>query len=157
MGRQPLLVMPGLVFAATLAAQQPAGNDAAAALRKSFNEVSGHVARAADLVPADKYGYRPAQSVRTFGQLIAHIADSYNYYCAQAAGRNVEWADPIEKGPTDKATLIPKLKQALDGCTGAYGGTGQTAALIDNLGHTNLHYGNIITYMRMLGLVPPSS
>ena len=138
-------------------AQQPGANDATAALRKSFGEVSGWVTKAADLVPADKYNYRPAPSVRTFGQVIGHIADSYNYYCARAAGRNVQWSDAIEKGNTDKATLVPKLKQSVDACNAVYGGSGQAGALIENVGHTNLHYGNIVTYMRMLGMMPPSS
>jgi hypothetical protein len=142
---------------AQTAAPQPAPNDPAAALRKSFGEVSGWVTRSADLVPADKYTYKPTESVRSFGQVIAHVADSYNYYCARAAGRDVKWSDPIEKGGLDKATLVPRLKQALDTCTAAYGANGKVDVLIENLGHTNLHYGNIITYMRMLGLVPPSS
>jgi DinB superfamily len=141
----------------SMPAQQPANNDTTAALRKSFTEVSGWVTKAADLAPADKYGYRPAPTVRTFGQVIAHIADSYNYFCARAAGKNVEWSDAIEKGATDKATLVPKLKQSLEACNATYGGGGQTGALIENIGHTNLHYGNIITYLRMLGLTPPSS
>jgi len=138
-------------------ARQPGGNDAAAELRRSFGEVSGWVTKAADLAPADKYTYRPAQSTRTFGQLIAHIADSYNYYCARAAGRNAQWSDAIEKGKTDKATLVQKLKQSRDACNAVYSGASQIGPLIDNIGHTNLHYGNIITYLRMLGLAPPSS
>ena len=110
-----------------------------------------------DAVPADKYSYRPTESVRTFGQLIGHVADAYNYFCARAAGQNVQWADPIEKGNTDKATIVPKLKQSLATCTTAYGGANQVGPLVDNVAHTNLHYGNVITYMRMMGLVPPSS
>ncbi len=84
--------------------------------------------------------------------------DSYAYYCAQASGRSVEWADPAEKGPTDKAALAPKLTQATEACTAAYAsGGGAVGPLVDNVGHTNLHYGNMITYLRMLGLTPPSS
>lgn len=143
--------------AQSAAAQQPGGNDAAAELRRSFADVSGWVNNAMELVPADDYVYQPHESVRTFGQLIAHIADSYNYYCAIAAGQGVEWSDAIEKGSTDKATLTLSLEQALDACNAAYAGNGQLGALVDNVAHTNLHYGNIITYMRMLGLVPPSS
>lgn len=138
-------------------APQPAGSDAASELRRSFGEVSGWVAKAAELVPADQYVYRPAPSVRSFGQLIGHIADSYRYYCGRAAGRDLQWSDAIEKGNTGKATVLPTLRQSLDACTAAYGGTGRIGALIDNVGHTSLHYGNIITYLRMLGLTPPSS
>src|SRR5262245_37715538 len=119
-------------------AQQNSANDAAAALRKSFTEVSGWVTKAADLAPADKYSYRPTPSVRTFGQVIGHIADSYNYYCARAAGRDAQWSDAIEKGALDKATLIQKLKQSVDACHVAYGGGGQVAPLIENVGHTYL-------------------
>jgi uncharacterized damage-inducible protein DinB len=135
---------------------QPAG-DAAAALRKSFTEVSGWVAKAADQVPADKYGYQPTKAVRTLGQLLAHVADSYNYYCAVGAGRSVQWADPIEKGKTDKATVVPLLQQALERCIAVYAGNGQVGALLDNVAHTSLHYGNLITYLRLLGMAPPSS
>lgn len=135
-----------------------ASNTTAAALRQSFGEVADWVTKAADMVPAEKYNYRPVDSVRTFGQLIGHIADSYNYFCARGTGNNVEWADPIEKGSTDKATVVPKLKQALDRCHAAYGSnTGQVSPLLNNVGHTSLHYGNIITYMRMMGMKPPSS
>jgi len=147
-----------LVTANIAAAQQPPANDARAALRKSFGEVSGWVTKSAELVPADKYSYRPTNTVRTFGQLVAHLVDSYAYYCAQAAGRKVEWGDPAEKGATDKATLAPKLKQATDACQAAYtAGASTVGPLVENVGHTNLHYGNIITYLRMLGLTPPSS
>jgi uncharacterized damage-inducible protein DinB len=138
-------------------AQQPGMNDAATALRYGFGEVSGWLTKAADLVPADKYSFRPTSSVRTFGQLVAHIADAQNYYCARAAGPNAQWSDAVEKGDTDKATLVQKLKQSIDACNAVYGGTGQAGALLANVAHTNLHYGNIITYMRMLGLAPPSN
>jgi len=138
-------------------AQQAATGDAVAALRRNFAEVSGWIARAADLVPADKYTYRPAPTVRTFGQLIGHIADGLNYYCARAGGRNVEWSDPIEKGSTDKAALAPKLKQSIDACNAVFGGSGQVGPLTDNVAHTSLHYGNVITYLRTMGLTPPSS
>ena len=132
--------------------------DPATELRKGFTDVSGWVTQAAEMVPDDKYSYRPVDTVRTFGQLVAHITDSYNFFCARGAGNNVEWSDALEKGTTDKATLIPKLKQAVDRCNEVYkGSNGRLGPLFGNVGHTSLHYGNIITYMRMLGMKPPSS
>jgi uncharacterized damage-inducible protein DinB len=137
------------------AAQSP---DTATELRKNFTEVSAWVTQAAEMIPDDKYYYRPVDSVRTFGQLVAHMADSYNYFCARGAGNNVEWADPVEKGNTDKATVVAKLKQATDRCNEVYkGNSGRVGPLLTNVGHTSLHYGNIITYIRMLGMKPPSS
>jgi len=96
--------------------------------------------------------------VRTFGQLIGHITDSLNYFCAHGAGNKVQWADPAEKGTTDKATLVPKLKEAVDKCNAVYGSdSAQIEPLMENIAHTNLHYGNLITYLRMMGMKPPSS
>ena len=149
-------------FLLTRAGQAPAqgggASDASAAVRAGFAEVSGWVTKAAELIPANRYSYKPTASVRTVGQMLGHIADSYGYYCARAAKRDVQWSDTIEKGATDKATLAPKLKQALDGCTAAYStGTGDIGQLMANVAHTSLHYGNLITYIRMLGMTPPSS
>ena len=127
-------------------------------LRKSFTAVNAAVVRSAEMVPANKYAYKPVATVRTFGELVAHIADSYAWYCAYASGRKVEWSDAIEKGKTDKATVTLKLKESLAVCTAAYANNGsQVGGLIKNVAHTNLHYGNVITYLRMMGLVPPSS
>lgn len=150
-----LLLSASMGFAQTTPEKTP---DTSAELRNGFNEVNEWVTKAAEMVPADKYSYRPADTVRTFGQLIGHITDSYNFFCARGAGNKVEWADPVEKGATDKDTLLPKLKEAVGKCNAAYGsGTGQFRPLFTNVGHTSLHYGNIITYMRMMGLKPPSS
>jgi uncharacterized damage-inducible protein DinB len=127
-------------------------------LRKSFDTVHEAVARSAEMVPANKYTYKPVATVRTFGELVAHVADSYLYYCTYASGRKVEWSDAIEKGKTDKATITQKLKESREACTAAYANNAsRVGGLINNVAHTNLHYGNVITYLRMMGLVPPSS
>ena len=155
--------LSSILFVVTtpLVSQNPAGGNqasAATAVRAGFTEVNDWVAKAAELIPADKYSYKPVATVRTVGQMVAHIADSYGYYCARASNRSVQWSDAIEKGPTDKATLTAKLKQATATCTTAYtAGTGDIGQLMANVAHTNLHYGNLITYIRMLGMTPPSS
>ncbi|MEP7272040.1 MAG: DinB family protein, partial [Acidobacteriota bacterium] len=136
---------------------QSSGGNEAKFLTQGFGEVSGWISKVADLVPEDKYGYRPTATVRTIAQQIGHIADSYNYYCARAGGRPVQWSDAIEKGDSRKAALSQKLKQATDACNAAYAGDGQAAMLMANIAHSGLHYGNLITYLRMLGLKPPSS
>ena len=156
-----LLILSCLLLSAASSFGQSAPEktpDVSTELRNGFNEVNGWVTKAAETVPADKYNYRPVDTVRTFGQLIAHITDSYNYFCTNAAGNKVEWSEAVEKGGTDKDTLLPKLKEAVGRCNAAYSsGNAQLRPLFINVGHTSLHYGNIITYMRMLGLKPPSS
>lgn len=131
--------------------------DAADAAKSGFAEVAGWIAKAAELVPAERYTYQPVKTVRTFGQLVAHIVDGNSYFCGRAAGKAVQWSDATANGRTDKATLLPQLKASLAACTATYdAGTG-IPMLIANIGHASLHYGNIVTYMRMLGLTPPSS
>ena len=132
--------------------------DMSTELRNAFNEVNGWVVKSAEMVPADKYNYRPVDTVRTFGQLVAHLTDSYNFFCAQGVGNKVEWSEAVEKAGTEKDTLLPKLKEAAGRCEAAYSSSNaQLRPLFMNVGHTSLHYGNLITYMRMLGLKPPSS
>lgn len=125
-------------------------------LRGGFDEVAGFITKAAEMVPAERWNYKPVATVRTFGELVAHVADGYNWYCGNATGRNVEWSDAVEKGRTDKATVLAKLKTATDACA-AVSATGRMMPLMQNIGHSNLHYGNMITYLRMMGLTPPSS
>lgn len=150
-----LLLSAASSFAQTAPDKTP---DVSTEMRNGFNEVNGWVMKAAETVPADKYSYRPVDTVRTFGQMIAHITDSYNYFCANAAGTKVEWSEAVEKGGTDKDTLLPKLKEAVGRCNTAYSSsTAPLRPLFINVHHTSMHYGNIITYMRMMGLKPPSS
>ena len=126
--------------------------------RKGFQEVSEWVTKSADMVPAEKYSYKPVDTVRTFGQLIGHITDSYNYFCAHASGNKVQWADPAEKGTTDKATLLPKLKEAVDKCNTAYASdSGQIEPLFTNVAQTSLHDGNVFRELSMMGMKRPSS
>jgi uncharacterized damage-inducible protein DinB len=145
-----------LLAALPIRAQEPDVKENTALLGKSFAQLSGWILKAAERVPADKYSYKPAPTVRTFGELLGHIADGSNYFCGRAIAGNVQWSDANATGKTDKATVVPKLKEALAAC-GAAHETGLLAPLMANDGHVNLHYGNMVTYLRMLGLVPPSS
>jgi hypothetical protein len=139
-------------------AQDGAKPNAGVIARKGFQEVSEWITKSAEMVPAEKYDYKPVDTVRSFGQIIGHVTDSLNYFCAHGAGNKVKWADPAEKGTIDKATLLPKLKEAVDKCNTVYASdNNQIEPLLENIAHTNLHYGNLITYLRMMGMKPPSS
>jgi uncharacterized damage-inducible protein DinB len=144
-----------------------------AADREIWTMVIGYVTAAAEQVPDSSYSYRPVPSVRTFGQLIAHIAGSQDMFCAQALGEQAHASDEIERTITEKAALVAALKASTAHCQKAYAMTDADAmkrtvktfagersalwALLYSTVHDNEHYGNIVTYMRMLGMVPPSS
>lgn len=137
--------------------------DAAAGLldatQAGFVEVTDWIVRAAESVPAERYDYRPTDGVRTFGQLVGHVADANNWYCARASGTNIEWAETVALSGTGKAQIIAELRKSIDACLAAptAANAGRARALVANYGHASLHYGNIVTYLRMLGITPPSS
>ena len=127
---------------------------------------------AATEVPESTYAFRPTPDVRTFGELIAHLAGAQDSFCAAALGEPASREDAVEKAMTTKAALVDALKKSSDHCARAYAMNDQEAAkplggsngnesrlsmLVMNLTHDNEHYGNIVTYMRMNHMIPPSS
>lgn len=137
-----------------------------------FTSVSGYIAQAANDMSEAQYSYRPTADVRTFGELIGHVAGSQKMFCAMALGDKPPAEDEVEKSAKTKAALVAALKASNDYCAKAYKLTdaattgmvdvfGQQRskmyALLSNVTHDNEHYGNIVTYMRMNKLVPPSS
>ena len=130
---------------------QGAGRDPKAALRYGFDEVNGWIRQAAERVPAAQWNYRPVETVRTFGELVTHVADGYAYYCGRATDPSVQWTDAIEKGTTERAAAIAAFEKAAAGCVRAHDAAdANPAGLMANIAHANLHYGNMDTYMRML-------
>ncbi len=168
-----LLSIAALLGAAPANPSAPTPTSAVAADRQIWAQVIGYVTAAAEQMPDSSYAYHPVPSVRTFGQLIAHIAGSQHMFCAAALGDKTTAEDDIEKTTTAKAALVTALKASTEYCQKAYlmtdaealkretklFGREQTAiwALLANTSHDDEHYGNIVTYMRTLGMVPPSS
>jgi uncharacterized damage-inducible protein DinB len=168
-----LLSLAALLGTAPSHPVAPAAPSALAADREIWTTVIGYVTAAAEQVPDSSYSYRPVPTVRTFGQLIAHIAGSQDMFCAMALGDKANASDAIEKTTTGKAALVAALKASTAHCQKAYAMTDADAmkrtvtvfagersalwALLYSTVHDNEHYGNIVTYMRMLGMVPPSS
>jgi uncharacterized damage-inducible protein DinB len=171
--RRTLLILLAAASPA-LAQQQPAARDAnvgVAAARAHWRTVHGYIQRAAEQLPESLYNYKPTPAVRSFAELFGHIAGSEYMFCAPVRGEGPRAEDEIESKVKDKAGLVKALKDAAAYCEVAYsisdaaaaetidlfGKRSKINALIFNTTHDGEHYGNIITYMRMKGLVPPSS
>ena len=135
------------------------------------------LAEAADSMPAEDYAFKPTPQVRSFGELIGHVANANFYFCSQAKGEKSPATQNFER-VADKAALAKGLKDSLAYCDDAYNGTtdanftqavkvagpggGGTATtrglvLMFNTTHNNEHYGNIVVYMRLKNHVPPST
>lgn len=155
--------------AATAAAQKPSAVSQAKLL---WADNAKNVAMAAEDVPESLYSFRATPEVRTFGEIIGHVAGSQSMFCAMALGEKQPAEDAIEKTAKTKAALVAALKQSTAYCQRAYEMSDASAmamvdvfgaqrtklfALMLNAAHDDEHYGNIVTYMRLNKMVPPTS
>ena len=137
-----------------------------------WNQVTGHVMTVAKETAEEDYGYRPTDSVRSIGEMIGHIAGAQYMMCAAAMGDEPRAEDAVEEAANTKEALVAELAASTEYCAKAYQMNdmelaGETElwgspvtrfyALTQNAIHNAEHYGNLITYLRMQGIVPPSS
>lgn len=143
------------------------------AVKAQLAQIKDPVIRTAEKVPEDLYAFKPTPDVRSLGQLIAHIADGNNGICGAASGMKPTGPTGIEKSVTGKAALQKALADSFAFCEQALasmddkkgaemaksflGMQPRLMVLAFNNSHLNEHYGNLVTYMRLKGIVPPSS
>jgi uncharacterized damage-inducible protein DinB len=129
------------------------------------------VLKSTDKIPENLWSFKPTPEVRTVGQLFAHIADGQYEFCSAADGKQVDKG--VEKTAKTKAEIVAAVKDAFAYCDSVLAKMTDTSAvetttffgmkatrigLMDfNTAHTMEHYGNLVTYMRLKGIVPPSS
>ena len=157
-------------------------NPAGAAITAFYGIARRNIVESAEKMPAEQYGYRPVPEVRTFGQILGHIVDAQYLFCSAAknvpnpdgSGLKVgEPSDTIEKTKTTKADLTAALNEMFAYCDPLFTGIvdanlGESATLVGNarpksvpltlsIVHLWEHYGNLTTYLRERGIVPPST
>jgi uncharacterized damage-inducible protein DinB len=163
------------VAAAPLGAQAPQApaNPMSSSLQRGFASVSDFIVRAAQEFPEDKFGFKATPDVRTFAQEIAHVIDAHFLYCSRARNEASPATSRLEGTVNEKAALVAKLTESVAYCKVAYETVTDAmlaepfqvgnargvrlAPLAGNVAHDNEHYGKIVTYLRLNGLVPPSS
>lgn len=142
------------------------------AVKAQFTGIKTSITRTADKVGEDLYAFKPTPDVRSLGQLLGHIADGNFGICGMAAGMKPTQSG-IEKSKTTKADLQKALADSFAFCEQAIASMDEKKAaetmkafgsvqprlmvLAFNNSHLNEHYGNLVTYMRLKGIVPPSS
>jgi uncharacterized damage-inducible protein DinB len=165
--------LPLVLLALAPAVPGPArAQDAAMKSIAPFQEtVKEYLIASAEQMPEELYSYRPTDEVRTFGQIIGHVANTQYRYCGAAMGEGGQAPENFEERTT-KAGLVEALKMGFEACDAAYamddakaveevqfGRTTRTRlwVLSSNLTHNWEHYGNLVVYFRANGMVPPSS
>ena len=160
-----LLTMPASAWA-------QATNPLTANAKVQFGALSGFVIRSAEKVPEDLYSFRATPEVRSMAELFGHVADAMFAMCSTAAGTKPPRAG-IEKVVMAKPALVAALKEGVSYCNSVYdtmtdqkgletvpfyfGPTPRVSVLYFVVTHTYEHYGNLVTYMRLKNIVPPSS
>jgi uncharacterized damage-inducible protein DinB len=152
--------------------KQSSDNPFSAINKRSYERTKGILLRSADKMPEENYSFKPVDSVRSYGQIIGHLADAQYLFCSTASGEKNPGLN-IEKTKTAKADLVAALKEGFAYCDKVYDSMTDAAAtqsvnffgndipkyavLNVNISHNMEHYGNLVTYMRLKGIVPPTS
>jgi uncharacterized damage-inducible protein DinB len=125
------------------------------------------IMKSAEAMPESKYSYRPTKDVRSFAEILNHVADISYTLCSSVKGE----ANPISATTkVSKTEITAYLKGSFDYCDGVYSGftdahlndpadffgakTNKMFILTQVGNHDALHYGNLVTYLRINGLVP---
>lgn len=142
-----------------------------AAVRPLYEQFKSYLLRSAALMPEEQYGFQPTPEVRTFGRILGHVANSHYMFCSAALGEENPNDVNFEE-TTSKAELTAALEASVAYCDRAFamadaraleetqffGRTGTRLwILVFCLTHDSEHYGNLVTYFRLNGIVPPSS
>jgi uncharacterized damage-inducible protein DinB len=135
-----------------------------------WNNAKGNLQKLAEAMPEESYGFKPTPDIRSFGELIAHIADAQGSFCSLASGKP---RPESAAKKTAKADLVAAMKDSIALCDAAFEsltdanalevvGQGRMqrsrlASLEYNTVHSSEEYGYTAVYLRLKGVVPPSS
>ena len=138
-----------------------------------YDMTSDNLLKTAQQLDEDLYTYQPVEGVRTFGQILAHVAGAQYFFCSQAADEDNPNQANFEEVADSKDAIVEALEDAFAYCQDVYGGMtdaegaetktffgremAKSGILAFNMVHNYEHYGNLVTYMRMNDIVPPSS
>lgn len=186
----PILVVLAAVSTWPLIAQTPAAttqapsDPLATALKNGFDGIARNVSESAAKMPEANFAFKPTPEVRSFGELLGHIANTHYSYCSMVKGEKNPNTQDLEK-VTAKADMVKVVNDSIEYCKSAYAAMDDAKLLqpvpppapatppaagapaprptvpynrlLANLTHDWEHYGNLVTYLRLKGLVPPST
>ena len=138
-----------------------------------YNSTKRNVIGAAEKMPAEHFSYKPTSDVRSYAEIFGHIMDTNYWACAALRGEANPNKDDLEKTLKTKDDVVKAVKASFEYCDGAMtnlteanlretfkNGTRdapKTSPLLLLIAHSQEHYGNLVTYLRLKGIVPPSS
>lgn len=168
-----LALLASLAGAPAAAQDQAPSDPLTAALKRQFEGVSRNVREAAEKMPADKFAFQATKEQKPFSALVGHISNSQYMLCSRVKGEPNPNKEDFEK-VTAKDAVVKGITGSNDYCLSVFNGANdkwmmelaagmggqqvpRAAILAGTTGHSNEIYGTIVTYMRLNGLVPPST
>ena len=148
------------------------GSPLTAELKAAHEALRADVVQSAERMSAEHFEFQPTPEVRTFGELVGHIATSLYASCAAAGAEGNPHPEVVEQTVSGKTALVEALKAAYDYCEEMLASLNDVnglekvrewregtrlSFLVEAVSHTSLHYGNMVTSMRLKGLVPAST
>jgi hypothetical protein len=173
--RRMICIVAGLVgfmVSGVAFGQAAAGaNPLSAEVQGRYAQVKGFITKAAENMAAENYSYKPTPDIRTFARVVNHVTEAQFRACGALNGASAAKEAPAETA--DKAAIVDALKASFAECDKAFGGlTDATLTEMVQAGptkrsrigiawgtvsHDNEQYATLALYMRLKGLVPPSS
>src|SRR5687768_8450572 len=177
MKRVTVAVVAGLVAVVAGGMQAQTGAPVSDAIRAMYDSAKKNVKDSTTIAEATQaiFDFKPVDTVRTYGQIVAHVAGANYVICAAAKGEKAPNSEAAFEKLTAKAEIVKAYDESVAYCDGVYkaltdkmageaidmpfgmGKAPRAQALIMNAGHLNEHYGNLVTYMRIKAIVPPTS
>lgn len=165
--RSAACLLSASLFVVALSAQTP--NPTVTEMKAAYTSVKNNLLKAADKVPEADYAFKASPDIRSLGGLFEHIAQAQVNYCGRVTGK----AKAPEFASHSKAEVVTALKASFDVCDAGWdaltdanssemtgqgrGALSKFGALLRNVIHDNEEYGYISVYLRLKGIVPPSS
>jgi uncharacterized damage-inducible protein DinB len=166
----------GLMISGTALGQgtpASAGSPFAGELQTSYARLKDYIIKAAEKMPPESYSYKPTPDIRTFARVVNHVTEAQSHTCGAANHTDPSAAAKVPAETADKAAILDALKASFAECDKAYAGLtdanltemlqagpfkrSRLGMLWGNVAHDNEQYATLSLYLRLKGLVPPSS
>lgn len=163
-----------VLFACSCTVYAQDANSNSTSLKEDWMAVSGNLAKMADKMPEEDYRFKPVPEIEDFGQRMAHIISFNMRTCAMLKGEQKQ-VNVSEQGMPSKADIVAAMKEANDECNSLFAtltdadlsksinmgrmGSRTELSMIEAflLEHSQEMYGYMAVYLRLKGIVPPSS
>jgi len=142
-------------------------------VQRGYAALKGNILKSADRMPAEGYSYRPTPEVRTFARVVNHVTEAQWHSCGAINGTAAEAQPKVPEETADKATVVAALNASFAECDKAFASLNEANLLQlipsgpstrsriglawGTVSHDNEQYATLALYLRLKGLVPPSS